>query len=61
MSAWRNLFVPKEVLKGLAELGFSAPTPIQALVLPSAIRDMMDIVGAAETVQNRIGGILYIS
>ena len=50
MSAWNNLFVPGEVLKGLAEQGFSAPTPIQTLVLPSAIRDRMDIVGAAETV-----------
>ncbi|KAG7466314.1 hypothetical protein MATL_G00163450 [Megalops atlanticus] len=33
----------------LAALGFSAPTPIQALALPPAIRDRMDILGAAET------------
>ncbi|XP_053231974.1 ATP-dependent RNA helicase DDX24 isoform X1 [Podarcis raffonei] len=49
MSAWKGLFVPKPVLQALSELGFSAPTPIQALTLPSAIRDGMDVLGAAET------------
>ncbi|KAH0620399.1 hypothetical protein JD844_020807 [Phrynosoma platyrhinos] len=49
ISAWKGLFVPKPVLRALSELGFSAPTPIQALALPSAIRDSMDVLGAAET------------
>ncbi|XP_053701462.1 ATP-dependent RNA helicase DDX24 [Synchiropus splendidus] len=49
VSAWTDLFVPAEVLKALSSLGFSAPTPIQALVLPAAIRDRLDILGAAET------------
>ncbi|XP_019407995.1 PREDICTED: ATP-dependent RNA helicase DDX24 isoform X1 [Crocodylus porosus] len=49
VSAWKDLFVPKPVLQALSSLGFSAPTPIQALALPSAIRDHMDILGAAET------------
>ncbi|KAG7277887.1 hypothetical protein CRUP_036287 [Coryphaenoides rupestris] len=49
VSAWKDLFVPEPVLKALSYLGFSSPTPIQALALPSAIRDRMDIVGAAET------------
>ncbi|XP_053141567.1 ATP-dependent RNA helicase DDX24 [Hemicordylus capensis] len=49
MSAWKGLFVPKPVLQALSELGFNAPTPIQALALPSAIRDGMDVLGAAET------------
>ncbi|XP_060117828.1 ATP-dependent RNA helicase DDX24 [Heteronotia binoei] len=49
MSAWKGLFVPEPVLQALGELGFSAPTPIQALTLPSAIRDSMDVLGAAET------------
>ncbi|NXC68183.1 DDX24 helicase, partial [Anhinga anhinga] len=49
VSAWRNLFVPEPVLRALSYLGFSAPTPIQALALPSAIRDNMDVLGAAET------------
>ncbi|XP_042244356.1 ATP-dependent RNA helicase DDX24 [Thunnus maccoyii] len=49
VSAWKDLFVPSAVLKALSSLGFGSPTPIQALTLPSAIRDRMDILGAAET------------
>ncbi|XP_010210736.1 PREDICTED: ATP-dependent RNA helicase DDX24 [Tinamus guttatus] len=49
VSAWKDLFVPAPVLQALSYLGFSAPTPIQALALPSAIRDNMDVLGAAET------------
>ncbi|NXG51823.1 DDX24 helicase, partial [Psilopogon haemacephalus] len=49
VSAWKDLFVPQPVLRALSYLGFSAPTPIQALALPSAIRDNMDVLGAAET------------
>ncbi|XP_056018643.1 ATP-dependent RNA helicase DDX24-like isoform X2 [Ostrea edulis] len=49
MAAWKNLFVPKKVLQALCENEFFSPTPIQAMALPSAIRDKKDIVGAAET------------
>ncbi|KAF7658032.1 hypothetical protein LDENG_00018880 [Lucifuga dentata] len=49
MSAWKDLFLPSPVFKALSSLGFGSPTPIQALALPSAIRDRMDVVGAAET------------
>ncbi|XP_060919469.1 ATP-dependent RNA helicase DDX24 isoform X1 [Labrus mixtus] len=49
MSAWKDLFVPSSVLNAMSSLGFGSPTPIQALTLPSAIRDRMDILGAAET------------
>lgn len=49
VSAWKELFVPEPVLKALSKLGFSAPTPIQALALPPAIRDHLDVLGAAET------------
>lgn len=49
VSAWKDLFVPEQVLKALGKLGFSAPTPIQALALPPAIRDHLDVLGAAET------------
>ncbi|XP_006632605.3 ATP-dependent RNA helicase DDX24 isoform X1 [Lepisosteus oculatus] len=48
-SAWKDLFIPEPVLQALSSLGFKAPTPIQALALPPAIRDHMDILGAAET------------
>lgn len=50
MAAWKDLFVPKEVLQALCKNKFFAPTPIQAMALPSAIRDRKDVVGAAETV-----------
>ncbi|WAR24669.1 DDX24-like protein [Mya arenaria] len=49
MERWKGLHVPEEVLRALRDAGFRAPTSIQAQVLPSAIRDQMDIVGAAET------------
>ncbi|KAI5618881.1 ATP-dependent RNA helicase DDX24 [Silurus asotus] len=49
VSAWKDLYVPEPVLKALSKLGFSSPTPIQALALPPAIRDHLDILGAAET------------
>ncbi|XP_028677272.1 ATP-dependent RNA helicase DDX24 [Erpetoichthys calabaricus] len=49
MSAWKDLFVPEPVLLALSDLGFDSPTPIQALTLPSAIRDKRDVFGAAET------------
>ncbi|XP_006839690.1 PREDICTED: ATP-dependent RNA helicase DDX24 [Chrysochloris asiatica] len=49
VSAWKGLFVPKPVLRALSFLGFSAPTPIQALALAPAIRDRLDVLGAAET------------
>ncbi|XP_069807174.1 ATP-dependent RNA helicase DDX24 [Dendropsophus ebraccatus] len=49
VSAWKDLYVPPPVLRALSHLGFSTPTPIQALTLPSAIRDKMDVLGAAET------------
>uniref|UniRef100_A0A8C5E1R1 ATP-dependent RNA helicase n=1 Tax=Gouania willdenowi TaxID=441366 RepID=A0A8C5E1R1_GOUWI len=49
VGAWKDLFVPPAVLKALSQLGFGSPTPIQALALPPAIRDRMDILGAAET------------
>lgn len=50
MSEWRNLFVPDVLIETLEELKFVTPTPIQSLAIPSAIRDHMDILGAAETV-----------
>uniref|UniRef100_A0A673YFI1 ATP-dependent RNA helicase n=1 Tax=Salmo trutta TaxID=8032 RepID=A0A673YFI1_SALTR len=49
VTAWKDLFVPDQVLKALSSLGFGSPTAIQTLALPPAIRDHMDIVGAAET------------
>lgn len=47
---WRDLLVPNEIMQALSVMNFTAPTPIQTLCLPPAIRDKMDIIGAAETV-----------
>ncbi|XP_077476744.1 ATP-dependent RNA helicase DDX24 [Stigmatopora argus] len=49
MHTWKDLYVPPIVLQALSNLGFTSPTPIQSLVLPPAIRDRLDILGAAET------------
>ncbi|KAL4236867.1 ATP-dependent RNA helicase ddx24 [Mactra antiquata] len=49
MTGWKDLYVPDKVLWALKDQGFYTPTPIQCQILPSAIRDRMDVVGAAET------------
>ena len=46
---WEDLLVPKRIATVLLKHGFTFPTHIQSLSLPSAIRDGKDIVGAAET------------
>ncbi|KAK3091430.1 hypothetical protein FSP39_019832 [Pinctada imbricata] len=47
--AWTKLYIPDPVMRALHENKFYHPTPIQALAIPHAIRDRMDIVGAAQT------------
>ncbi|GMS88535.1 hypothetical protein PENTCL1PPCAC_10710, partial [Pristionchus entomophagus] len=49
MSEWINLGVPSAIVMSIAKLGFASPTAIQREVIPSAIRDRLDILGAAET------------
>ena len=49
MSAWTDLFLPKTVLKGLYKQGFFEPTPIQRMVVPAAIKERKNIIGAAQT------------
>ncbi|EJW84969.1 DEAD/DEAH box helicase [Wuchereria bancrofti] len=49
MSGWINLYISDAVLKAVADMGFTEPTEIQKLVIPSAVRDRFDIIGAAET------------
>ncbi|KRZ86525.1 ATP-dependent RNA helicase DDX24 [Trichinella sp. T8] len=49
LKKWQELFVPEEILHALDDLQYFEPTPIQALCLPPAIRDRLDILGAAET------------
>jgi ATP-dependent RNA helicase DDX24/MAK5 len=49
VSAWQDYHLEDNIVDSLSRLGFSAPTQIQAECLPSAIRDRMDIIGAAQT------------
>ncbi|KAF7456776.1 ATP-dependent RNA helicase DDX24 [Cryptosporidium felis] len=44
-----DMVIHPSILKGLYELGFLSPTPIQKACLIPSIRDRKDIVGAAET------------
>jgi superfamily II DNA/RNA helicase len=47
---WSDLHVSEDIIRSLVEQKFYDPTPIQRLTLPAAIRDHLDIIGAAETV-----------
>lgn len=38
-----------ELLKGITELGFSNPTPIQEKVIPALMSEMRDVIGLAQT------------
>uniref|UniRef100_A0A1I7WTP3 RNA helicase n=1 Tax=Heterorhabditis bacteriophora TaxID=37862 RepID=A0A1I7WTP3_HETBA len=49
-NAWKEFFLPQEIMNAINDMGFTTPTEIQRLVLPSATRDRVDILGAAETV-----------
>ncbi|CAJ0600191.1 unnamed protein product [Cylicocyclus nassatus] len=48
-SSWDDLYLPEPVTKAIKELGFKVPTEIQRQVLPLAVRDRCDVLGAAET------------
>ena len=50
MQEWAELGTPPPVIRGLSDLGFSHPTPIQKMAIPPAISEGVDIIGAAETV-----------
>lgn len=47
---WNSFKLSDTVMRGVRELGFKSPTPIQAKCLPVAIQWKRDIVGTAETV-----------
>ncbi|CAI2348928.1 unnamed protein product [Caenorhabditis sp. 36 PRJEB53466] len=50
ISAWKQFFfLPPEILNAIEEMGFAEPTEIQSAVLPVAVRDRQDVLGAAET------------
>jgi ATP-dependent RNA helicase DDX24/MAK5 len=49
MSGWIMFDLDPRLLRALAELGFTEPTPIQRECILPAVRDFRDILGAAET------------
>jgi ATP-dependent RNA helicase RhlE len=48
MSTFEDLKLTKSVLKGLFEIGFSQPTPIQEQAIP-IIKSGQDVLGIAQT------------
>uniref|UniRef100_A0A1I7U5U6 RNA helicase n=1 Tax=Caenorhabditis tropicalis TaxID=1561998 RepID=A0A1I7U5U6_9PELO len=50
ISAWKQFyFLPNEILQAIEQMGFTQPTEIQSAVLPIAVRNRQDVLGAAET------------
>ena len=50
MAGWQQFNLHPSVIKGLKDLQFTHPTPIQTHALPLALEFYKDIIGAAETV-----------
>ena len=48
LSSFSQLPISSEVLSALSDMGFSTPSPIQALAIPSVIEGI-DVVGQAQT------------
>ena len=49
VSSWLQFDLHPKLLRGLQDLGFSEPTPIQSECLNPAIKGRCDVIGAAET------------
>jgi ATP-dependent RNA helicase DeaD len=49
MNEFKELGLREDLLKGIEELGFQSPTPVQALVIPTALVSSADIVALAQT------------
>ena len=49
MTTFADIGVQGGVLKGLDELGFSTPTPVQEQLIPIALEKHIDLVGLAQT------------
>lgn len=46
---WIEMGVCDALVKGLVELGFTSPTPIQSQCIPAGLLTYKDVIGAAET------------
>src|SRR5262245_17586658 len=49
MSDFAGFGLSPALLKGIAELGFTAPTPVQAKVIPLLLKGARDLVALAQT------------
>jgi ATP-dependent RNA helicase DeaD len=49
MNLFKQLGLNDDLLKGIEELGFQTPTPVQELVIPTALTSTQDIVALAQT------------
>jgi ATP-dependent RNA helicase DeaD len=49
MILFKQLGLNDDLLKGIEELGFQTPTPVQELVIPTALTSTQDIVALAQT------------
>jgi ATP-dependent RNA helicase DeaD len=49
MSSFRDLGLSDDLLRGIEELGFTEPTPVQELVIPTALTTDGDFVALAQT------------
>lgn len=49
MTAFKNLGIDDDLLQGIEALGFETPTPVQELVIPTALQSNDDIIALAQT------------
>jgi len=49
MKTFEELGVAPKLLKGIAEMGFESPMPIQEMVIPHLLERDGDVVGLAQT------------
>jgi ATP-dependent RNA helicase DeaD len=49
MTAFQDLGLEEALLQGIAALGFETPTPVQELVIPTALKSNEDFIAVAQT------------
>ena len=49
MTSFKDLGLNDNILKGISELGFTQPTPVQEKVIPLMLKEQVDLVSLAQT------------
>lgn len=49
MTSFKDLGINDNILKGISELGFTQPTPVQEKVIPLMLKEQVDLVSLAQT------------